>query len=271
MKIFRSIRYRLFSEKGTTRYLAYALGEIVLVVIGILIALKINTWNESRSDRLTECAYYQTLLADLELQDAFLGRLIEFDRQVIGSGDGILDRFKNSGHFVVDSLLFSQIGILNNRRTFQKHNAVFTDLLSSGNLNLITYTGLKQEILQYFQQLDQYETIIRQNNEYIDNHFAPRALELSVHSTPSGHLEIYKNIIEKGYARPEIEHLSMEGTPYYEAIAERLGDPLHQLNFFNQVQYRYRISLVHLSLADDLQNRIKGLRGNLQEALQACR
>lgn len=270
MKIFRNFRRQGLSEQRITRYSVYALGEIFLVVIGILIALKINTWNEARSDRLTECAYYQNLLADLELQDAFLDRLIEFDRVVISNGDGILERFKKSGHFDVDSLLFGQIGILNNRRTFQKHNAVFTELLSTGNLNLIREPELKQEILLYFQQLDQYETIMRQNNEYIDNHFAPLALQLSVHSTPSGHLDMYRNIIEKGYVRPEISHLSTEGTLYYQAIAERLGDPLNQLNFFNQVQYRYRISLVHLSLADDLQNRIQRLRANLQHALQAC-
>ena len=46
IKLFRKIRQNLLSEGKTGRYLKYAIGEIVLVVIGILIALQINNWNE---------------------------------------------------------------------------------------------------------------------------------------------------------------------------------------------------------------------------------
>jgi len=48
IKFFRKIRYDLMEKNKTGRYLKYALGEIVLVVIGILIALSINSWNENR-------------------------------------------------------------------------------------------------------------------------------------------------------------------------------------------------------------------------------
>ncbi|MEN2281330.1 DUF6090 family protein [Algoriphagus sp. SE2] len=48
IKFFRKIRYNLMSENNTSKYVKYAIGEIVLVVIGILIALQINNWNESR-------------------------------------------------------------------------------------------------------------------------------------------------------------------------------------------------------------------------------
>ena len=46
--LFRKIRQNLLTQNRVTRYLAYALGEILLVVIGILFALSINTWNENR-------------------------------------------------------------------------------------------------------------------------------------------------------------------------------------------------------------------------------
>ena len=50
IKFFRNIRRSLLSEGKTSKYLKYAVGEIVLVVIGILIALQINNWNEHRKE-----------------------------------------------------------------------------------------------------------------------------------------------------------------------------------------------------------------------------
>ncbi len=46
IKLFRKIRYELMKKNKTSKYLKYVLGEIVLVVLGILIALQINNWNE---------------------------------------------------------------------------------------------------------------------------------------------------------------------------------------------------------------------------------
>ena len=50
IKFFRHIRYNLMSENKTGKYFKYAIGEIILVVIGILIALQINNWNESKNN-----------------------------------------------------------------------------------------------------------------------------------------------------------------------------------------------------------------------------
>ena len=63
IKFFRHIRQRLISEGKTGKYLKYAIGEIVLVVIGILIALQINNWNENRKDRIVEKEILTELIA----------------------------------------------------------------------------------------------------------------------------------------------------------------------------------------------------------------
>ncbi|WP_033959722.1 DUF6090 family protein [Psychroserpens jangbogonensis] len=52
IKFFRKIRQNLFAEGKTVKYLTYVIGEIVLVVIGILIALQVNTWSENQKKNL---------------------------------------------------------------------------------------------------------------------------------------------------------------------------------------------------------------------------
>lgn len=64
IKLFRNIRKNLISEGKTGKYFKYAIGEIVLVVIGILIALQINNWNENRKIQIQEIK----LLSDLHLE-----------------------------------------------------------------------------------------------------------------------------------------------------------------------------------------------------------
>ncbi len=64
IKFFRKIRHKLVSENKFSQYLIYAIGEITLVVIGILIALSINNWNQERSERRMEQAYIQSLIED---------------------------------------------------------------------------------------------------------------------------------------------------------------------------------------------------------------
>jgi hypothetical protein len=66
IKFFRHIRKTLLNEGKTSKYFKYAIGEIVLVVIGILIALQINTWNENRKQIDTQNAIYLIVKEDLE-------------------------------------------------------------------------------------------------------------------------------------------------------------------------------------------------------------
>ncbi|WP_053969917.1 DUF6090 family protein [Mangrovimonas sp. ST2L15] len=66
IKFFSTIRKRLLGEGKTTNYLKYAIGEIVLVVIGILIALQINNWNEHRKELRKESAIVKELYKELQ-------------------------------------------------------------------------------------------------------------------------------------------------------------------------------------------------------------
>ena len=66
IKFFRKIRHTLFNQNRISRYLLYAIGEIILVVIGILIALQINNWNENRHAREEMSKIYVSVIDELE-------------------------------------------------------------------------------------------------------------------------------------------------------------------------------------------------------------
>ena len=80
IKFFRKIRYDYMETGKTTKYFKYAIGEIILVMIGILLALQINNWNESRKARITEAAKLNKLVEDLRFDsisfDANLKKLV---------------------------------------------------------------------------------------------------------------------------------------------------------------------------------------------------
>jgi hypothetical protein len=63
-RFFRSIRQSLLNEGKTVRYMKYAVGEVLLVVVGILIALSVNDWNEGRKDRVEERTIVSRFLED---------------------------------------------------------------------------------------------------------------------------------------------------------------------------------------------------------------
>jgi len=81
IKFFRKIRYDLMEKNKTGRYLKYAIGEIILVVIGILIALQINNWNEIQKLNSKTQEYYKQLLVDLNKDVLLVEQTIEKFRQ----------------------------------------------------------------------------------------------------------------------------------------------------------------------------------------------
>jgi hypothetical protein len=76
IKFFRKIRQNLLMDNKTKKYFKYALGEIVLVVIGILIALSINNWNEERKNKIKESVYLEGIKSDLARDIKYIQFLI---------------------------------------------------------------------------------------------------------------------------------------------------------------------------------------------------
>ena len=96
IKFFRKFRYDLMGKNKTGKYFKYALGEIVLVVIGILIALQINNANEHRKMNGTKKEYFRQILVDLDKEiDNINYRIIELDSSITSS-DTYFSNFETS-------------------------------------------------------------------------------------------------------------------------------------------------------------------------------
>ena len=135
IKFFRHIRKSLLMENKTSKYFKYAIGEIILVVIGILIALQINNWNENRKETLKAKSYLLNIKEDLILDTLEFSRAIRNLESSIDKATRLL-RLKSFESFQTDSLLslipntYYQISI--NSQTFDK-------LINSGVTELSSY------------------------------------------------------------------------------------------------------------------------------------
>ncbi|MEH6537591.1 MAG: DUF6090 family protein [Psychroserpens sp.] len=95
IKFFRKIRYDLMEKNKTGMYFKYAIGEIILVVIGILIALSINNWNESKKESIIRNNYYEQILQDLTKDIIYINRQIEHLNSSISSYTNYTETLKN--------------------------------------------------------------------------------------------------------------------------------------------------------------------------------
>ncbi len=92
IKFFRKIRQKLLSENKFSKYLIYAIGEIILVVIGILIALQINNWNEAKKLQEEINVYFEQKLVNLKEDKKFLEELAQFRLDATKKSKLILDK-----------------------------------------------------------------------------------------------------------------------------------------------------------------------------------
>ena len=90
IKFFRKIRQGLLRQNKFSSYLLYAIGEIMLVVIGILIALQLNTWNETKKNKKLEQGYYCRFLEDIRQDEIQIQELIVFTKQRVRASNELL-------------------------------------------------------------------------------------------------------------------------------------------------------------------------------------
>jgi hypothetical protein len=147
IKFFRKIRKQLADDNKPLKYVWYAIGEIVLVVIGILIALSINNWNNERSDRDKEMVILTEMIRNLNMNiKQFSAEIVNQD-SIIRNIDVIMDQIKNNTPFH-DSLGIKYASI-SWTEEFNFANSAFETLKTTG-LDLISSDSLREQIISLF-------------------------------------------------------------------------------------------------------------------------
>ena len=151
IKFFRQIRFNLMSENKTGKYLKYAIGEIVLVVIGILIALQINNWNEERKNELKENVYLEGIKNDLEMDVKYIEWLIPRYEQRIQRFSTLdsLVKLKSNKIFEIE---FSEFFALSRQTgTFYPRIGSYSSLISDNSAGLISNKDLLKDLKNIYE------------------------------------------------------------------------------------------------------------------------
>jgi len=146
IKLFRNIRQRMLSENKFSKYLLYAIGEIVLVVIGILIALSINNWNENQQSKQQELVTLENIMQDLKDDEIGLNTIIERRTSKAVSAE-IMESYYNG---VTINTLSDYYYHWTNVLYWDYHshrNIAFKELINSGNVSIIKNLKIRKSLL----------------------------------------------------------------------------------------------------------------------------
>lgn len=150
---FSKLRKSLFENNKFSKYLLYALGEIILVVIGILLALQINTWNQNRKDRIMEKAYLKSIQEDIKKEIDFIKVNIldryEKKMEVLEMGRA----YFQGKYIVTDTSSFIsdiRFGGVYGRIIWGFERTTYSELVNTGGFRIISNDSLRKAISDYY-------------------------------------------------------------------------------------------------------------------------
>lgn len=172
IKFFRKIRQQLLTENKFSKYLIYAIGEIILVVIGILIALSINNWNEWKKERVKEREILIGLVANLEINIKTVESDIENFHLLDKSSETVLSTINNKQPYTDTLAHHFHIARIPKQELFLAQTG-YEEYKDAG-LHILTNKNLKNEVLNLFETVfpkffSNYKMVNEFNSDF-DNH-----------------------------------------------------------------------------------------------------
>ena len=156
-RLFRRLRIRSLFNRKFSKYLLYALGEVLILIFGIVIALQVNNWNEKRQRQVLEISILKALKSDLEQDIHGWQYDIDLHKDVLNSIDIVTEYIENElpqtdtlNYHFLNSTLVSY---------FSFHSGALETLKSTG-INIISNEELRKEIVDLYTYWYDYKTYL---------------------------------------------------------------------------------------------------------------
>ena len=154
INFFRKIRKDLLSGGNTSKYLKYAIGEILLVVIGILIALQVNNWNVQRINNNLEAEYLSQLIDGLNADISFFTDLQSAFSQKKEKTERLLGIWKSHDFFIPDSIQYINDFIsAGDMYPWYNEPVTWTQLVQSGDLKILKDQDVVDGLFSYYSRM----------------------------------------------------------------------------------------------------------------------
>jgi len=170
IRFFRTLRHRLLAQNRVSRYLLYAIGEIALVMIGILLALQVNTWNEDRKERALERKVLLEIYRSLEKDTSSLNWEYEEFQSVLDASQLIKERLDSDAPYEARlDTAFAQISNINvveaNYTAYDRLVSIGVDLvkndsLRNGLVSFYDHSRFLKRVENYYENSKYYRTVI---------------------------------------------------------------------------------------------------------------
>jgi len=205
--IFRKLRKSLLTENKFSKYLVYAAGEIVLVVIGILIALQINTCNNQKIQNDKEQFYLSEIKSTLIQDSLGIKKVLEYNiqkKKVIGEMMGIFSDTLNNRERL--AILDRSTDVFVDYRLFEPSSTTFNNMISAETISVIQDNQLKNMLTNYYEYNyaeGLQERLVQMNRKVVDEafpefftrEFAKAQLNLDTELKPIDEVELHKSSV----------------------------------------------------------------------------
>jgi hypothetical protein len=188
IKFFRTIRRELMEKGKTGKYFKYAIGEIILVVIGILIALQINNWNEQRKDSVAETNLLIGLQNEFKINLEKIESAIDTNQKNTDACFRITEMIRGNLLEKQTDKLDSLLGRLGVLASFDARRAVTDEIINSGKLDILKNDPLRVLITRWPAQLEE----AKEDIGFTVNNYNNNLMPFLINNFPLANAEITK-------------------------------------------------------------------------------
>ena len=177
LRFFRQIRQRLLSDNKTSKYLLYAVGEILLVVIGILIALQIDNWNNDRIEATREQTILKNLRVDFKNNISNVRATYNSSLEAYQASVMLLEIIKDDNAVNPSQIELLVDDIVNKIQSLDIIKGSLDELFNTGSLHLISDPMLRKQLSNWSFYYSDTEDDIVIYRDYLFGFFIPSLTE----------------------------------------------------------------------------------------------